>query len=374
MTILVIDVETTTYAKGNPFSRRNQLCYVGAYREGQPLLLGTDAILPLIKQEILSASRLVGFNIKFDLHWLRRYGIVMDSKRRVWDCQLAHFLLRGQKTPYPSLNDVLEFYGLPLKEPEIERDYWENGIDTPEIPPEKMIHYLGIDLVRTMQVYHEQRKEFSKSLKLYKLFQLQCQDLLVLEEMEWNGFNVDITTALERAKELTDEINEIERRLNEYCRNVSLNWDSPDHLSTFLYGGIIKVDRREVIGVYKSGAKVGKPRYKIVEDEVPLPRLFEPIPRSELKKEGYYSTDESFLRQLPKHPIVELLLDRSDKVKLRESFIGLDKIITKKDWNPGELHGQFNQCVAQTGRLSSSQPNQQNFSNEVKQLIRTKYE
>lgn len=373
---LILDVETTTFEKGNPFARRNRLCYVGAYNEGSSVLVGTDAILPYIAERFVSASRLVGFNIKFDLHWFRRYGIVADNNRRIWDCQLAHFLLGGQKTPYPSLDEVCVYYGLPGKDDTLKRKYgWPEGnIDTPDIPQWEMQHYLKIDLERTYQVYVKQQEDFTKNPQLYKLFQLQCRDLLVLADMEWNGLMLDIRTARQRAEDLNDEILEIEQLLSQHVSGIPVNWDSTDHLSCFLYGGIIKMDRREVIGVYKSGVKIGEPRYRVFEDEYPLPRLFEPIPRSELKKEGYYSTDESILRQLTKSPIIDLLLERSAKCKLRENLVSLCDINEKKDWPENELHGQFNQCVAQTGRLSSSQPNQQNFPDEVKELIKSRYE
>ena len=65
---IVIDVETTTFQKGNPFARRNRLCYAGAYREGGSILVGTNALIPSLRQEIIHSPLLVGFNIKFDLH------------------------------------------------------------------------------------------------------------------------------------------------------------------------------------------------------------------------------------------------------------------------------------------------------------------
>src|SRR3990167_11074907 len=170
MPALAIDIECTTFEKGNPFARRNKLCYVGAYREGGSFLLGSDAIVPSVKQEIVSASIVVGFNIKFDIHWLRRYGIDLDCYRGIWDLQLGHFLLRGQKTPYPSLDDCCDFYGLLTKDPTIERDYWSKGIDTPDIPQDLVLRYLQTDLECTMRVYHAQREEFKASTQLYKLF------------------------------------------------------------------------------------------------------------------------------------------------------------------------------------------------------------
>ena len=70
------------------------------------------------------------FNGKFDLAWLRRYNIDFSSCR-IWDCQLVHFILTGQKESYPSLNEVAEYYGLGTKLDQVKEEYWNNGIDTP---------------------------------------------------------------------------------------------------------------------------------------------------------------------------------------------------------------------------------------------------
>ncbi len=374
MSAVVFDVETSIFQKGNPFAKRNQLCYVGAYPEGGSILIGTPAILPHIERLIIPESTLVGFNLKFDLHWRRRAGADPSSVRRVWDCQLAHFLLTGQREVYPSLEGVCQYYGLSGKDPTIERDFWSKGIDTLDIPPELMLYYLSIDLLRTMEVYQKQREHFQEYPKLYRLFQVSCQDLLVLAEMEWNGLKLDVEKCQEESTKVHDELQQIETKLRGVYPHVPVNFDSPDHLSVFLYGGVIRVDRREVIGVYKSGQKLGKPRNKVIKDEFILPRMYQPIEKSELKKEGYYSTDETLIRQLrgPKG-ILELLLRRSELTKLLDYYEGLPELIEKMDWEPGMLHGQFNQVVAATGRLSASRPNQQNIAGDVKHIIVSRY-
>ena len=371
---LVIDVETTIYAKGNPFSRRNALCYVGTYRQGGDLLVGNTTILPVVRREIVSSSLLVGFNAKFDLHWLRRSGIDLHPDARVWDCQLAHFLLTSQAKPYPSLDGVCEYYGIPGKDPTIERDYWSKGIDTPDIPPKVMLYYLTQDLKCTMGVYERQLEDFKKQSQLYKLFQIQCQDLLVLQEMEWNGLVIDLDKAHQEAQRIRNKTKQIELELHSVYPSVPINFDSGDHLSCFLYGGTIKINRREVVGTYKTGGKIGEPRYRIVTDAYELPRIFTPLDGSALKKEGYWSTDESLLRQLkgPKQ-LVSLLLERSRFTKLLDYYEGYPELIAKKDWPENELHGQLNQCVAITGRLSASQPNQQNVEKDVKEIFITRY-
>lgn len=373
MTNLAVDVETTIYAKGNPFSRRNRLCYVGAYPQGSSVLVGNPDFLPVIRREIVSASQLVTFNGKFDLHWLQRSGIICSDKR-LWDCQLAHFLLTSQGTKYPSLNGVCEYYGIAGKDPTIERDYWSKGIDTPDIPPDQMLYYLGVDLVRTIQVFEHQVDDFKKHPQLYRLFRLQCQDLLVLQEMEWNGLRLHVEASRKEAKKIHERIGQIEAELAGKSPRVVLNYDSPDDVSALLYGGTITRERREVVGLYKSGAKVGQPRFRVYEDKFELPRLCDPIKGSELKKEGLWSTDEKTLRQLTGvKPITKLLLERAKLSKQLDYFEGLPNLIDKNDWEPGEIHGQLNQVVAVTGRLSANAPNQQNFDEHIKELLVSRY-
>ena len=372
--VVVIDTETTTFQKGNPFSAKNRLCYVGAYPEGGSVHVGDPAILPYLQREVISEATVVGFNLKFDLHHLRRVGCDL-SNRRIWDAQLAHFLLSGQTEKYPSLNGVLAHYGLPPKQDVVEKEYWSKGIDTPDIPQDVILEYLYYDLVRTMEVYNKQRDEFDKNPKLLRLFRLGCQDLQVLAEMEWNGLLLDVEKAATRTKEIGDSLSEIEISLNNLYPHIDINWNSGDDISCVLYGGTITREFREIAGVYKSGEKAGQPRYKIRREEYKLPQLVKPLDGSELKKDGYFSTDESVLKQLKgQKRLIASLLSRAKLTKELDYYVGLPKLLVEKDWPDATLHGQLNQCVAATGRLSASAPNQQNLSEGIKECIVSRYE
>jgi DNA polymerase III epsilon subunit-like protein len=88
---IVLDVETTISNKGNPFDQTNKLCYVGIKGERFSDLFDIEySVYPYVpeleKIQLLidQSDILIGFNIKFDLHWIRRYGINFSNKR-IWD-------------------------------------------------------------------------------------------------------------------------------------------------------------------------------------------------------------------------------------------------------------------------------------------------
>lgn len=384
MKYLILDVETTTSNKGNPFDETNKLCYVGVKQSTwsnlYPIEYGDVPYVAQLKsiQEDIDNQILVGFNIKFDLHWIKRYGIDF-SNARIWDCQLVHFILTGQKDSYPSLNDVAQYYGFDLKLDVVKEQYWENGIDTPDIPREILEEYLQGDLDLTEKVYLAQLEDVSKcSKQMQRLISLHNQDLLVLQEMEYNGLLFNTQEANRLAEETKEHIAEIDAVLFNYHNLSEFNPNSPDHLSAFLYGGSIKLKRREVIGVFKTGARAGEPKEKWQEYFVEFPRLVRPIKGSELSKEGLFSTDEPTLRSLKGNKkaqeIIELLLKRAELDKRVSTYYeGLTKLIDELNWKKGEIHGQLNQCVARTGRLSSSRPNLQNFDGKVKELFPSRF-
>ena len=386
MRSLTLDVETTISNKGNPFDETNKLCYVGLLGSTPRTIsieYGDEPYrhkLDEIQKEIDESEILVGFNIKFDLHWLRKYGINFVGKR-VWDCQLVHFILTGQQYPYPSLNSVSAYYDLGSKLDVVATEYWGNKIDTPNIPKDILEEYLIGDLQLTQKVYEKQMEEFAVSTKpMQRLISLHNQDLIILQEMEFNGLLFDENSSNRLAKELVDQIEIIDKILFEYHELVEFNPNSTEHVSSLLYGGTIKVKRREVIGVFKTGTRMGQQKERWVEHEITFPRLINPIKGSELAKEGFFSTDDQTLKSLKTRSkygkdLVEVLVTRATLEKrLSTYYKGLVDLRKEMNWHEGRLHGQLNQCVARTGRLSSSKPNLQNFDGEIKTLFGSRYE
>lgn len=342
-----------------------------------------------LREAFKQAKLLVGFNIKFDIHWARRLGVQPPEGVRVWDCQIAEFLIRGQQGSYPSLNEALARFQLGQKDDKI-AEYWALGVDTQDIPVDELRFYNNLDVELTYKLYLKQQEVMPEKLK--RLCMVMGLDLLVLAEMEWNGVKYNVEESKRKAEQTKVEIEALTKELLSYSPTPLLNLGSGHHLSCWLYGGAFKVATVDYVEtlVYKSGPRKGQSynRTHWKEEVVECPPLFTPLKGSETKlvsKVGdkeytVYATGEDVLKQLRKptakhRRIIELLLSVAEKDKLLSTYFGaLPELINKMEWQDGILHGQLNQVVARTGRLSASAPNQQNFSGDVDELLVSRFE
>lgn len=326
------------------------------------------------------ADILIGFNLKYDLHWLQRYGIGFAGKR-LWCAQVAQFAIRAQQEKYPSLNSSCEYWGLGQKIDVIARDYWDKGINTQDIPWEPLSEYARQDVDLTYSLYLKQQEYLRDKSKLARLISLLQQDLAVLQEMEWHGLRFDTAESLKRAEAMTIELDKIDTELRTIVGNHPINFNSTDHVSAILYGGNAQfVTKEPVEHTYKSGAKAGltETRYKHHKTEVAFPRLVSPLPKSELAKGNVWSTNAGTLTRLkakgPARTIIRLMQQRAALEQLRSTYYeGWPNKMKEADWPENEVHSQLNQCVVVTGRLSSNGPNQQNIPSDVYDLIYTRF-
>ena len=373
MKLLSVDTETTTSNKGHPYDSTNRMvCWSYANAVGSGCHRTSD--LHLLSNLISDSELIVGFNFKFDLHWLLKEGMSLLRDKQIWDVQIAEFILHSQTIPFTSLNETAQRYGLPTKLDVVKTEYWDKDIDTDQIPWEVLSEYATWDAELTLKCYHEQIKRMSPAQ--IRLCYLQCQDLFILQQMEANGIPFDEQLCEERSKEVDDKISEIKQQLASIYPNIPINFGSNDHLSAFLYGGIVKEDGKEHIGFYKTGVKAGQPKFKNIVIEHTLPRLYTPLKGSEMLKPGMFATDESTLRKLKgKKQVINLILELSKLEKLNGTYYkGLTKLRQEMNWPKGLLHGNFNQTRAATGRLSSNKPNLQNFASELQDIFISKYQ
>jgi len=381
MNLLFFDSETLKFPKADPFNPYGKLIYVGVddgktYSDFDIEYSGDiySDRLGETQKRINQASVLVGANPKFDLHWFRRYGLRFDGKL-VWDVLLVQFILNHQTTPYTSLNEVASAWGLGQKLDVIKTEYWDKGIDTNAVPLDVLQPYLKQDVQLTKQIYYLQYAEVLKR-GLLPLITLHNQDLLMLEEMEWNGNLYDVKgSRSEAAKELLT-IRAMKRNLNHLSPVKPRKW-SPDFISLLLYGGTYKWTEKEAyIFTYKDGST--KEKTHNVGKSQELPQLCTP-PKKARAKEGFWPTDEATLKKLKTRgeatKIVKALLTLREKEKLVGTYLkGFPSKIMQAEWEGNLIHTNYAQTRAVTGRLASDSPNMQNVPPAQKPYFISRFE
>jgi DNA polymerase I-like protein with 3'-5' exonuclease and polymerase domains len=392
---LFFDFETTTIHKGHPFDPKNfavSYAFLESMGECSFCYYADPDFNIALSNRLDESDAIIGFNIKFDLHWLFNIAGERDLGRiKVWDCQLAEFIYSGQEERYASLNEVCERYGLPTKI-DLVKDYWDRGISTEHIPLPILREYNQWDVQLTKMLYEVQQSLLSEKQK--RLVWLIGEDLKTLQAAEYAGVRFDFAKADEKLAIYQAALQDIDNRLAEFLPDSipqgGFNYDSGDHLSALLYGGNISFDWcSETPAVYKSGEKKGQDyiRRNWFSTTVEFPQWFKPLEGTEVAKtsklEGtgftrFYQTDQPTLQQLKTRSregkvLLSLLAERAGKIKVVEMINTVKNKYTDMNWQDSFIHGQFNQNVVITGRLSSSGPNLQNTPPEVDELFVSRY-
>jgi hypothetical protein len=403
--ILFLDGETSIYNKGNPFDPRNFLVsYVTIFHNKCSFNYYTDAgFKQCIKHQLSSCDVICGFNIKFDIHWFRNLGIVVPAHVKIWDLQLAEFILSGQSLPYDSLDAACGRYGLPRK-PDVVKSYWDRGISTEHIPIPILQEYNIHDVESNVALYHFQQALLDDKQKALVL--LEGDDLRTLQAAEYAGIKLNADGARELVVEQSNKLSELKQSLSKYLpdgipssgdRDGSrslFNWGSGDHLSAFLYGGDITFDYAiSSEAVYQSGAKKGQAytRNQWQNVVVRFPQRFKPLEGTAVAKSinpetdkpytdrtVFYQTDAPTLQQLKaKDKESKEILTTLHTLAKEEQIGNMAQSLLKKSaemhWEDNLIHPNFNQNVVVTGRLSSSAPNMQNQPPEIDRLLISRY-
>lgn len=348
-------------------------------------------VLDEIQYELDQVDRLVGHNLKFDLQWLRSVGLEVE-RQKYYCTQVAEYLIRGQsRRESYRLADVSRRYGIIPKIDRVKK-YWQAGYETDEIPLRILNPYLEQDCINALIIFQRQVPIINE-LGMQRIIALQMELMNMLAEMEQAGAMIDVPRAQKLYEELMAKVAVLERDLKEAFGREDLRLSSNDELSAALYGGTIKREqevpyvttrnttlRESYVFHYKDPKKAPVVKWKNrtvrelvtkkrkVTELIELPRLFVPIKGSELDKEGYYSTDKNTLKQLKgksKHQkqILVMLKSLSENRKAVETFKGRAEGsgILGKVMPDSLVHPSFNQTIAATGRLTSSNPNGQNL-------------
>jgi DNA polymerase-1 len=390
----VIDLETTIKEsfkrKANPFDPANRIVALGLKRadEPEPRLYYKE-----VMQNATGASwrwcspaitTLVGHNIKFDLLYLWKHEYFQEWLKnggKIWDTQLAEYILTGQQETMCALRKIaVNKYGCPEREKRMEA-FWNQGICTSEIPKEIVLEDLKYDLLDTEAILKAQVKR-AKELGMFELIRLQMDALLATTEMEFNGMYVDQYILQQERQIQLDKLEQKRTELLEIIRPrwevpIEFNLESKDHLSALFFGGNFLIPEKQQQGYFKNG----NPKMKLVDVQYHQTGLA----TSKLKyaeatsKNDVYKVDEKILDKL----VTDYGIGRICKALLEYRALSKD-VGTYYDGIQGLIHPQdscihhnLHHMVTKTGRLSSSNPNQQNIPSKeisnVKKAFRSRF-
>lgn len=374
---LVIDLETTMRCpvgnnKANPMWPANKAVAYGAmwldttFKESYAHAYAKEGLdLYALREACDRANLVVGHNVKFDVLYV--YRNTNDKLPRIWDTQLAAYILSAQQHLYPSLDELtLQYIGEhALKDDKI-KAYWKAGVETEDIPKAELLAYLEGDVRNTTAIFKEQWEE-CEQLEILPLMLTQMDALRATIEMNRNGMRVD-WDYVDLQRKVYSEILESARSDAERLA-PGVDTASPKQLSLYFFGGEEKYKEKEQDGFYKNG----NPRFKTVEKIRKIEGKYPPP--GELGKGGYYSTDDSVLRDLATHrldPLANTLLIIREASKIKETYYdGLHSL----RFLDGNIYPNLNHCSTKTGRLSATNPNLQNQTDagDVKRSYVSRY-
>ena len=326
--IFAVDLETTSL---HPVQARvvgislsceaGVACYIPlAHRYlGVPDQLDIDWVFKKLKP-LLEDPKLkkVGQNIKYDLIVLRNEGI--DLQGVSFDTMLASYILNpsGRRHNMDDLaRDYLGHTTIKYKEV-VGTASKEIGFD--EVDVERATEYAAEDADITWRLY-EKLSPLLQGDDLKLLLELELPLIEVLAEMEIHGMKLDKSHLQKLAQLIQQKLEELQKEIYSLA-GEQFNINSPKQLSVILF------------------EKLGLPVVK--------------------KTKSGYSTDVSVLEQLAaEHDLPDVILTYRQLGKLKSTYVdALQEDIFNKT---GRVHTSFNQTVAATGRLSSSNPNLQNI-------------
>ncbi|MEY3450336.1 MAG: polymerase [Bacteroidota bacterium] len=263
----------------------------------------------------------IGQNIKFDILILKNYGIEVQGE--LFDTMLAHYLI-DPDTRHGM--DVLAETYLGYKPVSITELIGKKGKgqgNMRDIPVEEIAEYAGEDADITLQLKHIFTPELN-NLGLVKLFtEVENPLIKVLANMEREGVKIDVPALKEFSLLLGKDISVLESQIHAEA-GVKFNIASPKQMGEVLFDKL-KLD-----------------------------------PKAKKTKTGQYATGEEILSKLAfEHKIIRDILEYREMQKLKSTYVdALPELIYPKD---GRIHTSYNQAVAATGRLSSTNPNLQNI-------------
>ncbi|MCS6802123.1 MAG: DNA polymerase I [Chloroflexota bacterium] len=259
----------------------------------------------------------IAHNGKYDLIVLAEHGVEVAGLR--FDTMIAAYLLNERALGLKELaaaklgmemTPISDLIGKGAKQ-----------ISMAEVAIEPAAAYAARDVIATARCRDVLAREIEAQGLSQLFYDIEMPLVPVLAAMERCGIAVDTALLRSLSRELAEKILELEAAI----------YSSVGH-------------RFNINSTQQLGA--------VLFEELKLP--------SARRTKTGYSTDAQVLEELRGlHPVVEQILEYRQLTKLKATYVdALPALINPKT---GRIHTNFNQTVARTGRLSSSEPNLQNI-------------
>ena len=300
-----------------------------SYKEGEAYYVALSAkkeeakeqlslLKPFLEDESIEK---IGQNIKYDILMVRNYDIKVQGP--LFDTMIAHYLINPETSH--GMDYLAETY-LKYKTVSIEEligSRGKNQGNMRDVDIEIASKYACEDADITLKLKHLLEKEIKEN-NLEKLFyEIECPLIYVLADMEWIGVRLDLEALRQLSIDLTKELSTLEAEIIEMA-GMEYNVNSPKQTGEVLFDHMKISDK------------------------------------AKKTKTGQYSTSEGELEKLRNvHPIIEKILEYRGVKKLLSTYIDAFPLLINPRSN--KIHTSFNQTVAATGRLSSTNPNLQNI-------------
>lgn len=305
----------------------NRACYIPLGHGGTDLLSETpqqiplDTALGLIKPLLEDPSVLkVGHNIKYDMNVLARYGIAVGP---IDDTMVMSFDLDAGRHNHGMDELALEHLGHSCISFKDVCGSGKSQLTFNQVPLKEATRYAAEDADVTLRFWHWMKPRLSAE-RVTRVYERVDRPLIpVLAAMEREGIKVDRDELARMSKEFADGIAGLETEIHALA-GQPFTVGSPKQLGDILFG--------------KMGLKGGRKG-----------------------KSGDYSTDVTVLEKLASDGVVIAgkVLEWRQLAKLKSTYT--DSLQEQVNPKTGRVHTSYSITGAQTGRLSSNDPNLQNI-------------
>lgn len=268
-----------------------------------------------------------GQNIKYDLSVLANYGITVQGP--LFDTMVAHYLIQPDMRHGMDLLAQTYLNYAPVKIEELIGKKGKGQGTMRDVEIEKIKEYAAEDADITLQLRNKFEPMLTETATRKLFDEVEMPLVPVLAGMEREGIKLDKEAMAEFSIRLQKDIETFENDIYELA-GERFNLNSPKQLGDILFIKLAIDDKAK-----KTATK-------------------------------QFATGEEILSKLVhKHPIVQKIMDYRMVQKLKSTYVdALPLLINAKT---GRLHTSFNQTVAATGRLSSTNPNLQNIPIKTEQ-------